>query len=59
MKVGDLLKDFPEWKEMFRLTADLMDAGKAANDGGLYLAGMKLARLIGNLANKEVEECSE
>ncbi len=54
MKLGDLLKKYPEWNELFRMAANLMDAGSRAKDGHSYYIGARMAQLIGSLAGKEV-----
>lgn len=54
MKVRDVVKDAPVWKELFQLVTELLDAGKQAHDGGLYMAGLRLSRIITYLADIDI-----
>ncbi|MDI6810886.1 MAG: hypothetical protein QMD80_04315 [archaeon] len=56
MKVREVVKDNPVWKELFQLTTELLDAGAKAHDGGLYMAGLRLSRIVAYLANVEIKE---
>lgn len=55
LKVGDLLRDYKEWQELFQFAADLMTAGERTQNAAVYIAGQRIAQLLGRLANKKVE----
>jgi|Deesub1362A_J573_1020465.scaffolds.fasta_scaffold00017_63 hypothetical protein len=59
MKLSDFLRDSPEWKELFRLTVNMMESGEKAKDSGLYMAGLELSQILGRLANREIKEDSK
>lgn len=56
MKVRDVVKDNTAWKELFRLVTEVLDAGAKAHDGGLYLVGLQLSRIVSYLADIDVPE---
>jgi hypothetical protein len=51
MKLSDAIRDDPVWRELFTLTDELFKAGEKAHDGGLYLTGLRLSRIIADLGN--------
>lgn len=54
MKVRDVVNESPAWKELFQLVTELLDAGVKAHDGGLYMAGLRLSRIVTYLANIDI-----
>jgi len=55
MKVGDLLRENPAWRELFGFVEDLYDSARECRDGELMFIAQRLIRLITQLARTEVE----
>ena len=53
-KIGEILNDFPEWQELFRLASDLIITGRQANDGLAFFAGRRLVDLLSKLSGREI-----
>lgn len=56
MKFRDVVKDTPEWKELFEIAMDILDAANVIKDHGLYITGVRLQRAIAHLAEVEIPE---
>ncbi len=55
MKVGDLLKESPAWRELIGLVTDLYDAGERGEDAAMIFVAHRLIRIVMELAKSEVE----
>jgi len=53
-KIGEILNDFPEWQELFRFAAELINTGKQTNEGLAFFAGRRLAELLSKLSGREI-----
>jgi hypothetical protein len=51
MKLGDAIRDTPVWRELFNLTDELLRAGEKAQDGGVYMTGLRLSKIIARLGD--------
>ena len=56
MKVKDVVKDTQAWKELFHVVTEALDAGAKAKDGGLYMVGLRLSRVVADLGNIDIPE---
>ncbi|RLI59230.1 MAG: hypothetical protein DRO93_08640 [Candidatus Thorarchaeota archaeon] len=53
-KLGELLQGKKEWRELFNFTMDILNAGEKTKDSAVYMIGMRLTKLLSDLANVEI-----
>ena len=56
MKLRDVLKNEPLWKELYDCILQILDAGKQTGDGGMYFAGLRLSTIVTKLSNVDISE---